>query len=251
MESNRSAVRSVIYAIKFLMLLPVFHRAVTPHPMLLFYTALVYLVLYIISMILPVILVLLGIIFFPCTYLYFRHAVQAEEKAKVVGASDELISAFPTFGFRKRKTERVDLEAPGSDSTSNTRMSDNQMKPIIPMNDGQSDQTGESSTSKTSISKQSENPKPEKKKPRFKLFSRSNKTKGKQSTPSSESNANINEDILELNDDDDATCTICLCEYEEGDRLRQLGCKHHFHKDCIDEWLHRNGKCPLCKFMSS
>ncbi|KAI8901756.1 hypothetical protein BC833DRAFT_576563 [Globomyces pollinis-pini] len=94
LESNRSAVRSGIYVIQFVLLLSVFHRTVNPRSMLLFYTALVYLVLYIISMILPVFLILLGIIFFPCTYLYFRHAVQAEEKAKVVGASGRLHILF-------------------------------------------------------------------------------------------------------------------------------------------------------------
>ncbi|KAI8893726.1 hypothetical protein BC833DRAFT_607403 [Globomyces pollinis-pini] len=50
---------------------------------------------------------------------------------------------------------------------------------------------------------------------------------------------------LEL-DADDASCTVCLGQYEDGVHLRQLGCKHHFHKDCIDEWLRLNGKCPLC-----
>ncbi|KAJ3039480.1 hypothetical protein HDV00_012160 [Rhizophlyctis rosea] len=50
------------------------------------------------------------------------------------------------------------------------------------------------------------------------------------------------------------TCSICFCDYEPGDRLRELACGHRFHKTCIDPWLlpdktknergHRT--CPLC-----
>ncbi|KAI8917362.1 hypothetical protein BC831DRAFT_485356 [Entophlyctis helioformis] len=50
---------------------------------------------------------------------------------------------------------------------------------------------------------------------------------------------------LEL-DAEDAVCCICLGEYDEGESLRQLACNHHFHVDCIDEWLKLNAKCPLC-----
>jgi hypothetical protein len=31
--------------------------------------------------------------------------------------------------------------------------------------------------------------------------------------------------------DDDAHCVICLADYAEGENLRQLECKHHFHVD--------------------
>lgn len=41
-------------------------------------------------------------------------------------------------------------------------------------------------------------------------------------------------------------CTVCLANYEDGDTLRILPCKHQYHLDCIDEWLHINGCCPLC-----
>lgn len=44
----------------------------------------------------------------------------------------------------------------------------------------------------------------------------------------------------------DTSCSVCLCEFEEGDRLRKLPCGHHFHQSCIDEWLRRSKKCPLC-----
>ncbi len=47
-------------------------------------------------------------------------------------------------------------------------------------------------------------------------------------------------------DVEDAKCVVCLGEYEAGDELRFLRCNHHFHKECLDEWLKRQGSCPLC-----
>jgi hypothetical protein len=41
-------------------------------------------------------------------------------------------------------------------------------------------------------------------------------------------------------------CAVCLCDYEVGDMLRPLPCKHVFHHRCINKWLQRNGVCPLC-----
>ncbi|KAI3657260.1 hypothetical protein MP638_005271 [Amoeboaphelidium occidentale] len=45
---------------------------------------------------------------------------------------------------------------------------------------------------------------------------------------------------------EDAQCSICLQEYEPGEDLRQLNCKHHFHSQCLDDWLRLEARCPLC-----
>jgi len=43
-------------------------------------------------------------------------------------------------------------------------------------------------------------------------------------------------------------CSICLCPVAENDAGRRLpGCGHCFHQACIDLWLLRQNKCPLCK----
>jgi len=47
---------------------------------------------------------------------------------------------------------------------------------------------------------------------------------------------------------DEAKCSICMCEYEEGEELKTLMCLHRFHTACIEEWLEKSEVCPLCKY---
>mmetsp|Transcript_17690 Transcript_17690/g.26350 ORF Transcript_17690/g.26350 Transcript_17690/m.26350 type:complete len:459 (-) Transcript_17690:40-1416(-) len=43
-------------------------------------------------------------------------------------------------------------------------------------------------------------------------------------------------------------CSICLEDFEYGEQLRVLPCRHQFHTECILPWLtERQGLCPLCK----
>mmetsp|Transcript_16140 Transcript_16140/g.32486 ORF Transcript_16140/g.32486 Transcript_16140/m.32486 type:complete len:291 (+) Transcript_16140:435-1307(+) len=61
-------------------------------------------------------------------------------------------------------------------------------------------------------------------------------------TPNISDNATLREDN---------SCAICLGEYETGDKVTSslnAECKHHFHYDCIFDWLSRNNKsCPFCR----
>jgi len=44
------------------------------------------------------------------------------------------------------------------------------------------------------------------------------------------------------------TCHICLDEFTQEIKVRQLKCNHIFHIDCIDTWLLKeNYKCPVCR----
>ncbi len=50
--------------------------------------------------------------------------------------------------------------------------------------------------------------------------------------------------------DDDGgtdTCAICLCDFEDGEQVKHLPCKHFYHVQCIEQWLGRDITCPLCK----
>lgn len=45
-------------------------------------------------------------------------------------------------------------------------------------------------------------------------------------------------------------CSICLCEYQPDDMLRELPCAvgaHTFHASCVDEWLLQKLSCPICR----
>lgn len=44
------------------------------------------------------------------------------------------------------------------------------------------------------------------------------------------------------------TCSICLEEFTSDSVLRELACRHVFHKSCVDPWLlDRCSLCPLCR----
>lgn len=44
------------------------------------------------------------------------------------------------------------------------------------------------------------------------------------------------------------TCAICLCEFNDGDKLKVLRCGHSFHSECIDPWLiNEKALCPVCR----
>ncbi|XP_065022810.1 E3 ubiquitin ligase BIG BROTHER-related-like [Musa acuminata AAA Group] len=49
-----------------------------------------------------------------------------------------------------------------------------------------------------------------------------------------------------VQDDNAEQCIICRLEFEDGDSLVLLSCKHKYHPDCINKWLQINKACPMC-----
>lgn len=47
-------------------------------------------------------------------------------------------------------------------------------------------------------------------------------------------------------EEDGPHCSICLGEYEEGEKLVQLPCGHIYHEDCVGSWTTNHTRCPLC-----
>mmetsp|Transcript_22921 Transcript_22921/g.33286 ORF Transcript_22921/g.33286 Transcript_22921/m.33286 type:complete len:428 (-) Transcript_22921:273-1556(-) len=47
--------------------------------------------------------------------------------------------------------------------------------------------------------------------------------------------------------DNVVTCTICLLDLEDGDRIAVLPCDHYFHADCLKPWIQKKNACPLCQ----
>jgi len=46
--------------------------------------------------------------------------------------------------------------------------------------------------------------------------------------------------------DEAEVCAVCFMEFEDGDKVRRLPCRHLFHKHCIDSWLLGSStRCPV------
>ncbi|KAH7677476.1 Zinc finger RING/FYVE/PHD-type protein [Dioscorea alata] len=43
-------------------------------------------------------------------------------------------------------------------------------------------------------------------------------------------------------------CVVCMATISNGEEIRELKCRHLFHKACLDGWLeHGQATCPLCR----
>ena len=45
------------------------------------------------------------------------------------------------------------------------------------------------------------------------------------------------------------TCMISMNDFEEGEEVIELNCKHIFHSDSIKKWLEEeDASCPICRY---
>lgn len=55
---------------------------------------------------------------------------------------------------------------------------------------------------------------------------------------------NISTVATDLNND----CAICLENFNAGEQMQILQCKHYYHPECITPWLEKStNKCPKCR----
>ena len=42
-------------------------------------------------------------------------------------------------------------------------------------------------------------------------------------------------------------CSICQDNYNDGEEVTELPCKHNYHGACISKWLTQKNSCPVCR----
>lgn len=55
--------------------------------------------------------------------------------------------------------------------------------------------------------------------------------------------SNIKKSYRKIHND---SCSVCLEDFYPTDSIKLLPCSHGFHPNCVDKWLIKKGKCPLC-----
>ena len=48
--------------------------------------------------------------------------------------------------------------------------------------------------------------------------------------------------------EEEPSCSICLCEYECGEKVSRLPCDHVYHESCLNSWTENHIRCPLCNY---
>jgi E3 ubiquitin-protein ligase RHA2 len=54
----------------------------------------------------------------------------------------------------------------------------------------------------------------------------------------------------EKEEEEEEECVFCLSGIEEGSEVRELRCRHLFHRACLDRWVRARpvaATCPLCR----
>ena len=39
----------------------------------------------------------------------------------------------------------------------------------------------------------------------------------------------------------------CISDFEKGEKITELECKHILHTECISEWVKYKSECPVCR----
>ncbi|PWA78385.1 Zinc finger, RING/FYVE/PHD-type [Artemisia annua] len=63
--------------------------------------------------------------------------------------------------------------------------------------------------------------------------------------PASKSAIESLQTVMSAPEDED--CPICLTEFGGGE-VKEMECKHMFHKECVEKWLGVSATCPVCRY---
>lgn len=74
------------------------------------------------------------------------------------------------------------------------------------------------------------------------------KWKGEDDVKAKGGYGSVGQQEKEGKEEEEPHCSICLGEYEEGEELVCLPCKHTYHEDCVGSWCTNHIRCPLCNF---
>lgn len=57
-----------------------------------------------------------------------------------------------------------------------------------------------------------------------------------------------NEEFLQKIKEKEEKCVICWEDYRINDEIRYMNCdgQHYFHQLCVDQWLNKYSRCPMC-----
>ncbi|CAG8585613.1 39010_t:CDS:2 [Gigaspora margarita] len=179
-----------------------------------FFLSLTWVILGYIVITIPILLCLAVIFCLPCVLVAMR-ILHVGDAVGISGASDDVIQKIPLVKFKALHGDSNVTEGQTPDTIVSVSQTESSHQPIP-------------STTKKS---------------RFNIFGSKSK--------SSSHNLPVAQQTLTIPNPDDAVCSICLSAYEDGDELRNLWCSHHFHKDCVDEWLSLNRRCPMCRSSST
>ena len=70
---------------------------------------------------------------------------------------------------------------------------------------------------------------------------------GSSSTNTQQTESQIAIDI-DASESSQTECIICLTEMNpEEEQCTTLVCGHRFHESCVNEWLDKDGRCPVCR----
>ncbi|GAN04180.1 hypothetical protein MAM1_0057d03640 [Mucor ambiguus] len=202
-----------------------------------YYTILTWILLGYLILLIPLLACAAVIFCLPCVLVALR-TFSINVTSVMVGGTKEEIAKIPVFKYKASTNPTAT-----ADDTAHTQTSAN---------------TNDTNTFTTTTAKKSS------------FIRRIMKRPSYHNTSDQQNQQHAHLDTITIPRAEDAVCSICLGEYETNELICKLWqvyscflvpcyncdiliqiafyrCQHHYHKDCVHEWLALNSKCPLCK----